>query len=67
MPTAKQQTMQVRISGELVDREISSITRSIKEDGSAVEYPEPLLAVNEVVFRPDDDPAPIIVTRTIPA
>lgn len=67
MPTATQEAMQVRIDGELVDREIASITRSIKEDGSITEYPEPLLAANEVVFRPDANPAPIIVQRTIPA
>lgn len=67
MPSSELKTMQVRIDGELVEREIASITRSIKEDGSVTEYPEPLLAANEVVFRPDDDPAPIIVQRTIPA
>ncbi|MFG0769511.1 hypothetical protein ACF8Q9_22160 [Pseudomonas sp. TYF_15] len=61
------ETMQVRIDGEVVDREVAHITRSIQPDGSIVEYPEPCLAHDEVVFRPDDDPLPIIVVRTIPA
>ncbi|ANY87653.1 MULTISPECIES: hypothetical protein [Pseudomonas] len=61
------ETMKVRIDGELVDREIAQITRAIQEDGSIHEYPEPKLEQGEVVFRPDDDPAPIIVVRTIPA
>lgn len=61
------QTMKVRIDGELVDREVASVKLAIQEDGSTIEHPEPLLMDNEVVFRPDDDPAPIIVQRTIPA
>lgn len=60
-------TMKVRINGEVVDRTIAHTTRAIQEDGSIVEYTEPLLEHNEVVFRPDDDPLPIIVVRTIPA
>ena len=67
MPITEQQTMQVRIGGETVDREVASVKRAMQADGSIVEHPEPLLAADEVVFRPDDDPAPIIVTRTIPA
>lgn len=59
--------MEVRIDGELVARAVAHITRSIQEDGSMVEYPEPLLDHDEVVFRPDDYPVPIIVKRTIPA
>ena len=59
--------MQVRIGGKLAARKVAHITRSIQEDGSTLEYPEPLLERDEAVFRPDDDPAPIIVTRTIPA
>lgn len=67
MSVSGQANMQVRIDGEVVEREIASITRAIQEDGSIIEYPEPLLADDEVVFRPDDDPLPIIVVRTIPA
>ncbi|CAG8863167.1 hypothetical protein PS627_00103 [Pseudomonas fluorescens] len=67
MPTETQKTMKIRIAGELVDRQVAHITRSIREDGSVREHPEPLLYESEVVFRPDDNPAPIIVTRTIPA
>ena len=59
--------MSVRIEGEEVYREVAHLTRAIQQDGSIVEYPEPLLAHDEVVFRPDDDPTPIIVKRTIPA
>ena len=61
------QTMKVRFNGEVVDRAVAHATRDIQEDGSIVEYTEPLLEHNEVVFRPDDDPLPIIVVRTIPA
>ncbi|MCE1000019.1 hypothetical protein [Pseudomonas sp. NMI1173_11] len=61
------QTMKVRFNGEAVDRAVAHTTRAIQEDGSIVEYTEPLLEHNEVVFRPDDDPLPIIVVRTIPA
>lgn len=61
------ETMQVRIDGEVVDREVAHITRSIQPDGSIVEYPEPRLAHDEVVFRLDDDPLPIIAVRTIQA
>ncbi|MCB2255780.1 hypothetical protein KTQ74_28040 [Pseudomonas chlororaphis] len=61
------QTMKVRFNGEVVDRAVARATRAIQEDGSIVEYTEPLLEHNEVVFRPDDDPLPIIVVRTIPA
>ncbi|HDS0930168.1 TPA: hypothetical protein QEM76_000232 [Pseudomonas putida] len=61
------QTMKVRFNGEVVDRAVAHATRAIQEDGSIVEYTEPLLEHNEVVFRPDDDPLPIIVVRTIPA
>lgn len=64
---AAENVMQVRVDGALADRQIASITRTIIEDGSTTEYPEPLLAADEVVFRPDDDPAPIIVVRTMPA
>jgi len=59
--------MKVRIDSELADRAVAHITRAIQPDGSLVEYPEPLLAHDEVVFRPDDNPVPIIVKRTIPA
>ncbi|MFG0460963.1 hypothetical protein ACF8GG_16685 [Pseudomonas sp. yb_1] len=59
--------MKVRIDGHVVDREVASITRATQEDGSTIECPEPLLESDEVVFRPDDDPLPIIVVRTIPA
>ncbi|AVD89668.1 hypothetical protein [Pseudomonas sp. SWI44] len=59
--------MKVRIDGRLVDREVASITRSVQGDGSMIEYPEPLIEHDEVVFRPGDDPVPIIVKRTIPA
>ncbi|WP_146050517.1 hypothetical protein [Pseudomonas putida] len=59
--------MKVMIDGEIVDREVASITQSIQEDGSIVEYPEPLIERDEVVFRPEDSPVPIIVKRTIPA
>lgn len=59
--------MKARIGGEILSREVAHITRSIREDGSTVEYPEPLLDHDEVVFRPDNDPVPIIVKRTIPA
>lgn len=59
--------MKVRIGGDLVDREVAHATRAIQEDGSILEYTEPLLAHDEVVFRPDDDPTPIIVKRTMPA
>lgn len=59
--------MQVRIGGEVFTREVAHITRSIQEDGSTVEYPESLLKRDEVVYRPDADPVPIIVKRTIPA
>lgn len=58
--------MQVRIGGKIFEREVASIKRTIQEDGSIVECSEPLLMDGEVVFRPDDDPAPIIVIRTIP-
>lgn len=61
------QTMKVRFNGEVVDRAVAHATRAIQEDGSIVEYTEPLLEHDEVVFRPDDDPLPIIVVRTIPA
>lgn len=61
------QTMKVRFNGQVVDRAVAHTTRAIQEDGSIVEYTEPLLEHNEVVFRPDDDPLPIIVVRTIPA
>ncbi|MBH3360508.1 hypothetical protein [Pseudomonas guariconensis] len=61
------ETMKVRICGEVVDREVAHITRAIQPDGSMIEYPEPKLADDEVVFRPDDDSMPIIVVRTIPA
>ena len=61
------QTMKVRFNGQVVDRAVAHATRAIQEDGSIVEYTEPLLEHNEVVFRPDDDPLPIIVVRTIPA
>lgn len=61
------QTMKVRFNGEVVDRAVAHATRAIQEDGPIVEYTEPLLEHNEVVFRPDDDPLPIIVVRTIPA
>lgn len=61
------ETMKVRINGEVVDRAIGSTTLAIRADGSNVEYHEPKLGPDEVVFRPDDDPMPIIVTRTIPA
>lgn len=61
------QTMKVRINGEVVDRAVAHATRAIQADGSIVEYTEPLLEHDEVVFRPDDDPLPIIVVRTIPA
>ena len=53
--------------GEVIDRAVAHITRAIQEDGSITEYNEPLLERDEVVFRPDDDPLPIIVARTIPA
>jgi hypothetical protein len=59
--------MQVRIEGEVVEREVAHATHSTQEDGSIREYTEPLLAHDEVVFRPDDEPTPIIVKRTIPA
>lgn len=59
--------MKVRIGGELVDREVAHVTRAIQGDGSVLEYTEPLLEHDEVVFRSDDDPTPIIVKRTIPA
>lgn len=59
--------MRARIDGQLLARAVAHITRSIQEDGSIVEYPEPRLDHDEVVFRPDDDPVPIIVKRTIPA
>ncbi|HYQ55363.1 MAG TPA: hypothetical protein VES70_33560 [Pseudomonas sp.] len=61
------QTMKVRIDGEVVDRAVAHTTRAIQEDGSTIEYSEPRLNRDEVVFRPDDDPLPIIVVRTIPA
>lgn len=61
------ETMRVRFNGEVIDREVEHITRAIQPDGSMIEYPEPKLADDEVVFRPDDDPLPIIVVRTIPA
>lgn len=61
------ETMKVRINGEVIDRAVAHITRAIQEDGSIAEYAEPLLERDEVVFRPDDDPLPIIVVRTIPA
>lgn len=61
------ETMKVRINGEAIDRAVAHITRAIQEDGSITEYAEPLLERDEVVFRPDDDPLPIIVVRTIPA
>jgi len=67
MPSSEQMLMKVRIDGELVDREVAHATRAIQDDGSITEYTEPLLAHDEVVFRPDDDPTPIIVKRTIPA
>lgn len=67
MLIAEQVSMKVRIDGELVDREVAHSTRAIQDDGSVLEYTEPLLAHDEVVFRPDDDPTPIIVKRTIPA
>lgn len=60
-------TMQVRVRGELVEREVAHITRTTNEDGSVVEYPEPLLKDGEVVFRDNQDEHPIIVVRTIPA
>lgn len=61
------QTMKVRIDGEAVDRAVSHMTIAIQEDGSLLEYPEPLLEPGEVVFQPTDDLIPIIVMRTIPA
>jgi len=67
MSITEQQLMKVRIGGDITDRQVAHITRSIQGDGSVVEYPEPLLESDEVVFRPDDDPLPIIVKRTIPA
>lgn len=60
-------TMKVRINGEVVDRAVAHTTLAIQEDGSTIEYTEPMLERDEVVFRPDDDPLPIIVVRTIPA
>lgn len=53
----------MRISGVVLSRQIASITRAIGKDGAVIEYPEPLLKINEVVYRPDEDPAPIIVVR----
>lgn len=67
MSITNQYTMKIRIGGELADRQVAHTTRSIQEDGSVREHPEPFLYEDEVVFRPDDDPAPIIVQRTIPA
>jgi len=61
------QTMKVRIDGELVDRKVANVTRAIQDDGSTIEYPEPTIDHNEVVFRSEDDPVPIIVVRTMPA
>lgn len=66
MTTTEQQVMKVRIDGELVARRVAHATRAIQVDGSVLEYTEPLLDHDEVVFRPDDDPTPIIVKRTIP-
>ncbi|POG14144.1 hypothetical protein BGP82_06860 [Pseudomonas putida] len=65
--TADQQFMKVRIEGQISDRQVANITRSIQEDGSMIEYPEPFIEHDEVVFRPGDDPVPIIVKRTVPA
>lgn len=59
--------MSVRIDGDIVSREAAHITRSIQEEGPMVEYPEPLLEHDEVVFRPDGAEIPIIVKRTLPA
>lgn len=67
MPFTIRQVMKVRIEGDVVDREVANSTRAIQPDGTIHEYADPLLAHKEVVFRPDDDPTPIIVKRTIPA
>lgn len=67
MPSTEMKLMKLRNDGALVDREVAHATRAIQEDGSVLEYTEHLLAHDEVVFRPDDAPPPIIVKRTIPA
>lgn len=59
--------MKVQINGVVVDREVAHTTSAIQPDGSLVEYPEPLLHHNEVVFRPVGKNVPIIVARTQPA
>lgn len=43
--------MKVQIDGVVVDREVAHTTSAIQPDGSLLEYPEPLLHRNEVVFR----------------
>ena len=61
------QTVKVRINGEIVERPVAHMTVAIQEDGSHIEYPEPQLDPGEVVFQSTGDPIPIIVVRTTPA